>query len=333
MRYVVTTDLLLNGSRLRMGPAYLELPGASTRHTSFDRSQGDRYPMVSIYMKPVQKIRLLSLLVGLGSLSLGGCNSQPPTPTEPAASPTPAATAQVSPSTTPSPEVAIAPATSRGRPITCETRSYLADITWQQGQGKMTFLRKPSETLLNNGQGVTSTVNPDGSTTYAHQGDGIFYTRVYPNNTCLVQAIARNGSVTLEESGRIRSSAGGLSVPPASPTPATSPPRPLPAPVEPNQDNLSMQCPGSIQDAVDFTAYFTREAGFSRVELRPRTSNQPLTAYLSYSGKNAEGQSIWRGSVAQMADVTLVHMSAAPAKSGDLVSVGYDGRWGRASCR
>lgn len=289
--------------------------------------------MARIYMKPVQTIKLQSLLVSLGILFLGGCDRQPSTPTDPAANTSPAENTQVSPSPTPSPEVAIAPVNSRWRPITCETRSYLADITWQQGQGKMTVLRKPSETLLNNGQGVTLTANPDGSTTYAHQGDGIFYARVYPNDTCLVQAVARTGSVTLEESGRVRSSSGGLSAPSPSPTPAISPARPLPAPVEPNQDNLSMQCPGTIQDAVDFTAYFTREAGFSRVELRPRTSNQPLTANLSYAGKNAEGQSIWRGGVAQMADVTLVHMSSAPAKAGDQVSVGYDGRWGRASCR
>jgi hypothetical protein len=106
-------------------------------------------------------------------------------------------------------------------------------------------------------------------------------------------------------------------------------------PEEPNQDNLEMTCTGSITvNDIDFTVYFTREAGFSRIELkRPATGQVFAESFLSYDGKNAQGQAIWRGSVQEMASVTLVHLSSNPAQIGDQVSVGYDGQWGRGNCR
>ncbi len=106
-------------------------------------------------------------------------------------------------------------------------------------------------------------------------------------------------------------------------------------PEEPNQDNLEMTCTGSLTvNDIDFTVYFTREAGFSRLELkRPATSEVFAESFLSYDGKNAQGQAIWRGSVQEMASVTLVHLSSNPAQVGDQVSVGYDGQWGRGTCR
>ncbi|MBE9140942.1 hypothetical protein IQ254_27715 [Nodosilinea sp. LEGE 07088] len=104
---------------------------------------------------------------------------------------------------------------------------------------------------------------------------------------------------------------------------------------EPNQDNLQMTCTGSILvNDLDFTVFFTREAGFSRIELRRRSSGQRIAeTFLSYDRNNSKGQAIWRGSVNDMADVTLVHLSNRPARVGDQVSVGYDGQWGRGTCR
>ncbi|WP_017299931.1 hypothetical protein [Nodosilinea nodulosa] len=107
------------------------------------------------------------------------------------------------------------------------------------------------------------------------------------------------------------------------------------AQVEPNQDNLQMQCPGSILvNDINYTVFFTREAGFSRIVLRRRSTGQQIAeAFLSYDRKNAKGQAIWRGAVNGAADVTLVHLSARPAQRGDQVSVGYDGQWGRGTCQ
>jgi hypothetical protein len=95
-----------------------------------------------------------------------------------------------------------------------------------------------------------------------------------------------------------------------------------------------MQCPGSISvNDVNFTVLFTREAGFSRIVFRRRSTGQQIAeAFLSYDRKNAKGQDIWRGSVNGAADVTLVHLSSRPAQVGDQVSVGYDGQWGRGTC-
>lgn len=104
---------------------------------------------------------------------------------------------------------------------------------------------------------------------------------------------------------------------------------------EPNQDSLTMSCTGSIAvNNSNFTVSFTREAGFSRIEFRRPGSNQVFAqAFLSYDRKNAKGQAIWRGAVDNAANVTLVHLSTNPARVGDQVSVGYDGQWGRGTCR
>lgn len=103
---------------------------------------------------------------------------------------------------------------------------------------------------------------------------------------------------------------------------------------EPNQDSLQMQCNGSMASSdINFNAFFTREAGFSRIILRRRSTGQQISeTFLSYDRKNDKGQDIWRGSVNNAASVTLVHLSNSPAQPGDEVSVGYDGQWGRGTC-
>jgi hypothetical protein len=104
---------------------------------------------------------------------------------------------------------------------------------------------------------------------------------------------------------------------------------------EPNQDSLQMNCNGSISaNGIDYTVFFTREAGFSRIQLRRRSNGQQIgEAFLSFARQNDKGQAIWRGSVNNAANVTLVHLASRPAQPGDQVSVGYDGQWGRGTCR
>lgn len=104
---------------------------------------------------------------------------------------------------------------------------------------------------------------------------------------------------------------------------------------EPNQDNLQMTCNGSIQvNDIDYTVFFTREAGFSRIQLRRRSNGQQIAeTFLSFDRQNNKGQAIWRGAVNDAASVILVHLSSRPAQVGDQVSVGYDGQWGRGTCR
>jgi len=104
---------------------------------------------------------------------------------------------------------------------------------------------------------------------------------------------------------------------------------------EPNQDSLHMTCNGSIEvNDIDYSAFFTREAGFSRIQLRRRSSGQQIAeTFLSFDTQNDKGQAIWRGAVDDMANVTLIHLATRPARVGDQVSVNYDGQWGRGTCR
>jgi len=103
---------------------------------------------------------------------------------------------------------------------------------------------------------------------------------------------------------------------------------------EPNQDSLQMTCNGSIlANDINYTVFFTREAGFSRIILRRRSSGQQIAeTFLSFDRKNDKGQAIWRGSVNNAASVTLIHLASRPAQPGDQVSVGYDQQWGRGTC-
>lgn len=261
--------------------------------------------------------RLTALGTILGAIALASCRD----PLTSDGTPPPA-----------TPATPVAPTSPDGsisrQPVTCNTTNYFAEVLWENNQPLMSFLQKPNLNNLSRAQGVTVTSNPDGSTTYGYQGEAIFYARVFPDGTCFVQSLTSSGQLLVEESGRI------AEFTPAPPPPAPTPGPPVSiAPEEPNQDNLSMTCNGTVQDRVDFTAFYTREAGFSRVEFRPYTSNNVLTSNLSYVGKNAAGETIWKGNVAQMADTTLVHLSPFPAKPGDQVSVSYDGQWGRATCQ
>lgn len=289
---------------------------------------------------------------------------------------------------------AIAPTLANGQPLTCDTNSYRAEITWNQDQANLGMLQKPSTTLLPSATPATITNNPDGSRTFGYQQDTTTYARFFPSGECFIQILSSTGEVLIEQPGQF------ATTPPASP--GSPPASPSPSPdassryqegydrgyelgfrdggnfrrfnsgynpdaafqsgamsgdetydegfqdgfyegfeigynnfitEEPNQDDLSMTCDGMIQNDVDFTAFYTREGGFGRVELRPRMGTQTLTSQLTYDGKDNNGHGIWRGSVAQMADVVLVHLSTDAPKQGDEVSVGYDNRWGRANCR
>jgi hypothetical protein len=243
-----------------------------------------------------------------------------------------------------------------GQNLACNTPTHLAEVTWIDGEPQLTFA-STSETVFNQVSPVATLNNNDGSRTYGYQNDRAILTRFYLDGTCLIQVLEGEDNVTVEAFGQTSvlesggdtsrnvdplTSPGNDSEPIAAvPSPETSPVAEADAGngeligTAPAPNGVSLRCSGVIQDEVDFTAYFNSDAGFSRVEFLPRTSDadDPLTSTLSYTGKNSAGQSLWRGSVSAMADVTLVHLSTAAAQPGDRVSVGYDGRWGQAICQ
>lgn len=95
----------------------------------------------------------------------------------------------------------------------------------------------------------------------------------------------------------------------------------------------SLTCVGQVGIS-EFAVYYSRESGFSRAEFRPRGTSATLSAFLTYDGINAQGQRVWRGSVNNMADVTVIHLSTQQQPSeGDAVLVNYAGQEGRGICR
>ena len=101
-----------------------------------------------------------------------------------------------------------------------------------------------------------------------------------------------------------------------------------PDPTEP--EAISLTCSGRIQDGPDFTAYYTSDKGFSRLEFGP--PERIVVSELIFGERNDQGQDIWRGSAFGQADVSLIALSTESIQDGDEVSVKYDTRWGRAIC-
>lgn len=103
------------------------------------------------------------------------------------------------------------------------------------------------------------------------------------------------------------------------------------SPTEPNQDNLTMTCTGTLSNGVSFTVTFTREAGFSQITLIPE-SGASLSTSLTYAGETESQYGVWKGQLSG-SEVQLDHLSSAAAQPGDEIYVVYNQFNGRATCR
>jgi hypothetical protein len=90
-----------------------------------------------------------------------------------------------------------------GKNVACDTPSYFAEVTWQDGGPSMTSANKPDQTNFSQATPVAIVSNADGSTTYGYDGDFTTYVRIYPNGSCLLQTIDAQGAVVAEEFGRV----------------------------------------------------------------------------------------------------------------------------------
>lgn len=85
----------------------------------------------------------------------------------------------------------------------CLTANYFSDIVWQENQPQLSLGRRPTEASLQNAPAQV-TANSDGSFTYAVGGESLYYTRVYPDRTCLIQVVnPATGAPILEETGSL----------------------------------------------------------------------------------------------------------------------------------
>ncbi len=119
--------------------------------------------------------------------------------------------------------------------------------------------------------------------------------------------------------------------PVAEPPPAATPPVELPE--EPNfRDPLVLNCLGTVAGSnIDFSTLYSPEGGFARVNFS-RDGNTTALAEMTFDGRNAQNQMVWRGAVNGMADVTLTHLSSDPIQVRDRISVIYDGQEGLGTC-
>lgn len=150
---------------------------------------------------------LLSLSFGVASCDLlnsffpsDTATTSDPT-TAPATSPAAPAAPGASPFATLAPSPAAAPVKAN---FICATPNHVATVTWQNDQPAMTLTRADQSALLPN-TGARYRTNPDNSATYEVANQNLFYARVYPNRTCLIQVVnPANNTVTLEETGTLR---------------------------------------------------------------------------------------------------------------------------------
>jgi type IV secretory pathway VirB10-like protein len=133
-------------------------------------------------------------------------NPAPTDPAQPAPAPQPPqATASPTPFTvlTAPQTLQPAPATANRENDACLTANYVANLTWQDNQPIMTLGRKSAEPTFRDTAATVKT-NPDGSLTYEVNQGTLYYTRVYPDRSCLIQVVdPASGTAILEESGSL----------------------------------------------------------------------------------------------------------------------------------
>ena len=105
-------------------------------------------------------------------------------------------------------------------------------------------------------------------------------------------------------------------------------------PVEqpPFRDPLVLNCLGTVAGSnIDFSTLYSPEGGFARINFG-RNGATTATAELTFDGRDAQNQMVWRGAVNGMADVMLTHLSSQPIQVRDRISVIYDGQEGLGTC-
>ncbi|MGB3612975.1 MAG: hypothetical protein WBA10_04210 [Elainellaceae cyanobacterium] len=156
-------------------------------------------------------ILLLSgLAVGCGSDGDPGAESSSPESTAVDGASPPAADGTATPdapaanadqSTKASPPATPA-ASVQGQDVLCSTPSQTAQITWDQGEPRLSITRKPNQPVLNQASPVAIQRNDDSSVTYGYLQDTTAYIKTLSDGNCMVQILDAQGGVTVEEYGR-----------------------------------------------------------------------------------------------------------------------------------
>ena len=108
----------------------------------------------------------------------------------------------------------------------------------------------------------------------------------------------------------------------------------------PTASAADLVCRGTIHrangDNLVFTIPWSPNTGFEQeVEFRNARTGAGISrsSRLRFDRPNDQGQRIYRGDVAGMADVTLINLSEfVQPPPGGQISVNLDGQWGRGTC-
>jgi hypothetical protein len=108
----------------------------------------------------------------------------------------------------------------------------------------------------------------------------------------------------------------------------------------PTASAADLVCRGTIHrangDNLVFTIPWSPNTGFEQeVEFRNARTGAGISrsSRLRFDRPNDQGQRIYRGDVAGMADVTLINLSGfVQPPPGGQISVNLDGQWGRGTC-
>jgi len=90
----------------------------------------------------------------------------------------------------------------QGEDVLCSTPSQTAQVTWQEGEPRLSIMRKPDQAILDQASPVAIQRNDDSSVTYGYLQGMTAYIKTLSDGNCMVQILDAQGSVTVEEYGR-----------------------------------------------------------------------------------------------------------------------------------
>ena len=242
-------------------------------------------------------------------------------------------TVQKSPIVTPSqkpiqPTVAISPTPTGERLDACatisqenrrlvafETASYFVNVCQKGAQGRIFYTGQEKGKPNTNVQ-VTASLTRRGY-------------RAINGNTTYVIDTQSGGRLTVLQNGQ------SVFQEPAIGTIITANPGVAPRPPKGDSStDFRLTCAGGINNRnMYFTVIYTQESGFTTFELRQNGTDRLMSkGSVAFSGKNEQGQTIYRGA-AKDADVVVVGFAPRYQKPFSEMSFSIDGQWGRGTCR
>ncbi len=201
------------------------------------------------------------------------------------------------------------------RLVAFETASYFVNVCQKGAQGPILY-RGQEKGKPNTNMQVTASLTKRGY-------------RAINGNTTYVVDTQSGGKLTVLQNGQLVFQEGAIeAIITANPGVTPRPPK------GDTGANFRLTCTGGINNRnLYFTVIYTQESGFTTFELRQNGTDRLVSkGSVAFSGKNNQGQTIYRGA-AKDADVVVVGFAPHYQNPFSEVSFSIDGQWGRGTCR